>query len=79
MGISGDDPSFRIYIREKMHALLRLTHVVNPFLYTRGMCVCMCMCVCVHTRMCVCVCVYVCVSVGEGKTESKIKRGGPRR
>jgi len=39
VGISGDNPSFRIYKREKMHALLRLANVVSPFLYTRGECV----------------------------------------
>jgi len=36
VGISGHNPSFRIYEREKMHALLRLANVVSPFLYTRG-------------------------------------------
>ena len=32
---SGDNPSFRIYNRKKMRALLRLFNVVSPFLYTR--------------------------------------------
>jgi len=36
VGISGDNPSFRIYKREKTHALSRLADVVSPFLYTRG-------------------------------------------
>jgi len=36
VGISGDIPSFRIYKREKTHALLRLANVVSPFLYTHG-------------------------------------------
>ena len=36
MGISGDNPNFRIYKREKTHALLRLANIVSPFLYTRG-------------------------------------------
>jgi len=37
VGISGDNPSFRIYSREKTHAVLRLANVVSPFLYTCGM------------------------------------------
>ena len=35
-GISGDNPSFRIYKREKTHALLRLGNAVSPVVYTRG-------------------------------------------
>jgi len=34
--IFGDNPSFRIYKREKTHALLSLANVVGPFLYTYG-------------------------------------------
>jgi len=37
VGISDDNPSFRIYKTEKPHVLLRLTNVVSPFLYTRGL------------------------------------------
>ena len=36
MGISGDNPKFRIHKREKTHALLRLVNVVSSFLNTRG-------------------------------------------
>jgi len=36
VGIYGDKPSFRIYKRKKTHALLRLAHVVSPFLFTSG-------------------------------------------
>jgi len=36
VGISGDNPSFRICEREKTHPLLCLANVVSPFLYTRG-------------------------------------------
>jgi len=38
VGISGDNPSFRIYKRQKTHAVLCLADVVSPFLYTRGWC-----------------------------------------
>jgi len=37
VGISGDDPSFRIYKRKKRHVLLRLANVVSPFLSTCGL------------------------------------------
>jgi len=36
VGVSGDNLRFRIYIREKTHALLRLANVVSPFLYPRS-------------------------------------------
>jgi len=38
VGISGDNPSFRIYKRQKTHAVLCLANVVSLLLYTRGWC-----------------------------------------